>query len=136
MSTPGISIIKGMTVVIADDDDVTRGLLRGLLRSIGMQVLDEARDGVQALSSFQKHKPEILCLDIDMPELDGIAVLGKVRELNNDVIVLMISAATTAGNVQQVMGARADGFIAKPFSTAKITREVERAVARRNPPMG
>lgn len=127
-----IPALKNRTVVIADDDGITRGLLRGLLRTIGLQVLDEAADGVQAFACFEKHQPQIVCLDIDMPGMDGFEVLAKIRQAGSSAVVLMISAAATADNVKQSLTAKADGFIAKPFSAAKIAREIERALAQRS----
>lgn len=131
MSTMAIAELKDMTTVIADDDDITRGLLRGVLRTIGLHVVDEAADGARALAAFEKHNPQIVCLDIEMPNLDGLAVLAKIRESNAQAVVLMISSGATADNVKQSLAARADGFIAKPFSAGKIARELERALARR-----
>jgi two-component system, chemotaxis family, chemotaxis protein CheY len=119
------------TVVIADDSDTVCGLLRTLLWSIGMQVVGEARDGKQALAVIAKCKPEIICLDIDMPELDGLSALNQIRIADTSVIVLMISAAATPENVRQAAEARADGFILKPFTAEKIETEIERAFARR-----
>jgi two-component system, chemotaxis family, chemotaxis protein CheY len=124
------SPIKNRTVILADDDDVTRYLLRGLLRSSGLRVVGEAADGTHALEMVRKLKPEIVCLDIEMPEMSGLEVLAKIREENTSAIVLMITAATTGDNVRSAIAGNADGIIAKPFNTAKIVGELERAIAR------
>lgn len=126
-----VSALKGKTIVIADDDDLTRGLLRSVLRVIGANVVVEVGDGEQALEAVGRLKPQIVCLDIEMPGLSGLEVLTRIRADDAEVIVLMISAASSGANVRQALGARADGFIAKPFSAAKISQEIERALARR-----
>jgi two-component system chemotaxis response regulator CheY len=122
--------IKNRSVLIADDDDVTRSLLRNLLRTAGLRIVGEAADGARAFEAFQKFKPEIVCLDIEMPELSGLEVLAKIRENNTEVIVLMITAATSGENVRSAIAGRADGIIAKPFNTTKILGEMERAITR------
>lgn len=125
-------LLKDKTVVIADDDDITCGLLRNVLRSLGMQVVAEARDGQEALAKFHKHQPQVICLDIEMPEMDGLAVLSKIRDANAAAVVLMISAAPTGNNVRQAQSSGADGFIVKPFNAAKVAAEIERGLRRRS----
>ena len=128
---PNEAAVKGMTVVVADDDAITRGLLCAVLRNIGMWVQEEARDGEQALAMIQKFRPHVLCLDIEMPGLSGLEALQKLRQTDNDTIVLMISGATTEENVRASMTSGADGVIAKPFSSGKLIAEIQRAQARR-----
>lgn len=133
MSTDPPDALAGKTVVVADDDDVTRGLLAGVLRKIGLNVLGAARDGTSALVAFHKHRPQIVCLDIEMPGMSGLEVLGKIREENTQVIALIITASPTPDNVQMAIKAGANGVIAKPFSTAKIAADIAKALARPTP---
>jgi two-component system chemotaxis response regulator CheY len=130
MSAFHMPALKDKTVIIADDDDITCGLLRNVLRSIGMRVVAEARDGQEALAKFQKHQPQVICLDIEMPEMDGLAVLGKIRDANAATVVLMISGVATGTNVRQAQSSRADGFIVKPLNTAKVAEEIQRGLLR------
>lgn len=123
--------VKDMSVVVADDDAITRGLLCAVLRSVGMAIHDEARDGTQALALTQKLRPDVLCLDIEMPGVSGLEALQKLRETDKDTIVLMITGATTADNVRTAIAGGADGVIAKPFSAAKLVAELQRALTRR-----
>jgi two-component system chemotaxis response regulator CheY len=127
---PASHPLKDLTVLIVDDDDITRQLLRGILRSAGLQVLAEASDGERALATFQKTNASVICLDIDMPGMSGIEVLIKMRAAGSKAIVLMITGAATGDNVRAAIGAGANGVIAKPFNTAKIIGEIERAVTR------
>src|SRR5579863_1677228 len=99
-SAVGIVELRDRSVLLVDDDDVTRGLLRSLLRVSGLRVVGECSSGERALADYQRLRPEIVCLDIDMPGLDGIAVLGRIRELSSDTIVIMISGETSEGNTR------------------------------------
>ena len=125
-----VNLVKDRTVIIVDDDDITRELLRGVLRSAGLKVVGEGSDGGRAVDLFQKLKPEIVCLDIDMPVMGGLQALAKIRETSADAIVLMITGVATADNVRNAIAARASGIIVKPFNTAKIVADIERALAR------
>jgi two-component system chemotaxis response regulator CheY len=128
---PNTNQVKDRSVVIADDDDVTREMLRGVLRAAGLRVIGEASEGARALDIYRKLKPEIVCLDIDMPGMNGMDALKKIRESDSDTIVLMITGMATGENVRGAIAARANGIIVKPFNTAKIVGEIERALAHR-----
>jgi two-component system, chemotaxis family, chemotaxis protein CheY len=125
------SLVKDRSVVIADDDDITREMLRGVLRAAGLRVIGEASEGARALDLYQKQKPEIVCLDIDMPTMSGLETLKKIREKDAHTIVLMITGVATGDNVRGAIAAKASGIIVKPFNTAKIVAEIERAMTRR-----
>jgi two-component system chemotaxis response regulator CheY len=124
------SNVKHITVLIVDDDDITRQLLRGILRSAGLQVVGEASDGERALGLYPKMNPHVICLDIDMPGMSGIEVLKKMRADGCNSIVLIVTGAATSENVRSAIAAGANGIIAKPFNTAKIIGEIERTIAK------
>jgi CheY-like chemotaxis protein len=130
VNTGSPELPTGKSVLVADDDAVTRSLLSGILRRMGFNVVAEVRDGQKAMTAFERHKPGIVCLDIEMPGLSGFEVLAKIREASSEVIVLLITAATTESNVRSAIEGKADGVIAKPFSAATIAREIARAAAR------
>lgn len=119
------------TVVVADDDDTARGLLKSVLQACGMHVIGEAADGKQALSETKRLLPDIVCLDIDMPEMSGLDVLARLRVDNSKLIALIVTASPTAQNVREAIQVKADGVIAKPFNQAKIKSEIDRAAARK-----
>ena len=119
------------SVFIADDDDTARGLLRNVIVSAGMEVVGEAADGKQALAEVKRLRPDVVCLDIDMPQMSGLDVLSRLRGINDAMIALIITASPTAQNVREAIQVRADGVIAKPFSQEKISSEINRAAARK-----
>jgi CheY-like chemotaxis protein len=119
------------TVLIADDDDTARNLLKNVLTSSGMNVIAEVADGKQALSEAKRLLPEVVCLDIDMPLMSGLDVLARLRVDNSKLIALIITASPTAQNVREAIQVKADGVIAKPFNQQKIRSEIERAAARK-----
>jgi two-component system chemotaxis response regulator CheY len=125
------SLIKDRSVVIADDDDITREMLRGVLRAAGLCVIGEASEGMRAMDLYRKLKPDVVCLDIDMPLMSGLEALKQIRANDHGTIVLMITGIATGDNVRGAIEARADGIIVKPFNTAKIVSAIDRAIAQR-----
>ena len=120
-----------LTVLIADDDDIARGLLKGVLQASGLNVVADVADGKHALAEIKRLLPDVVCLDIDMPQMNGLEVLARLRIDNTKLIVLIVTASPTTQNVQAAMQAKADGVIAKPFNQAKIKSEIDRAIARK-----
>ena len=125
------STVADQTVLIAEDDEIVRGLLRALLRVAGLNVVAEASNGERALAAYRAHRPQIVCLDIDMPGVNGLDVLSQIRSVSAETIVLMISAETTSENTRKAIADKADGIIAKPFNTARVMSEIHRALRQR-----
>lgn len=131
MAHPPETTLAGQTVLIADDDEIVRGLLRALLRVAGLDVVAEAGNGERALAAYKAHRPQIVCLDIDMPGMNGLEVLSQIRGMSAETIVIVISAETTSENMRKAVADGADGVIAKPFNTARVIAEIQRTLRQR-----
>lgn len=118
--------IRPIKAIIADDDSVTRHLLRTLLRQHNVEVVGEACNGKEALQKCAAEIPDILFLDINMQEMDGFETLQHARHAIPGLAVVMISSDSTVGNVQKAHAHGADGFIVKPFSAARVMEAVTR----------
>jgi two-component system alkaline phosphatase synthesis response regulator PhoP len=118
-----------MTILLADDDPITLDSLAACLRPEGFQVL-LAKDGSEALALWQKHKPDLLCLDIMMPGVDGYEVCRRVREKDGRVPVLFLSAKSE--EIDVVVGLRlgADDFVRKPFGKHELIARIHSALRR------
>ena len=118
-----------MKLLIADDDPITLDSLAACLRPEGFQVL-LAKDGSEALALWQKHKPDLLCLDIMMPGVDGYEVCRRVREKDGRVPVLFLSAKSE--EIDVVVGLRlgADDFVRKPFGKHELIARIHSALRR------
>ncbi|MFN0126064.1 MAG: response regulator transcription factor [Verrucomicrobiales bacterium] len=118
-----------MKVLIAEDDRLTR---HGLVEIFSREGFDPipARDGEEALRLFEKHKPDVACLDIMMPGLDGYEVCRRLRRAGSKIPILFISAKSE--EIDTVVGLElgADDFITKPFGMRAVIARV-RAVRRR-----
>ncbi len=108
------------TLVVVDDDTMMREMLKLMLRSDGYSVIGEASNGRDAILQCEKLKPDLLLLDINMPEMNGIEALEEIRKTCPDTIVIMISAEATMDKVSEAIKKGAASFIVKPLNAAKV----------------
>ncbi len=118
-----------MNVLIAEDDPVTLESLQACLEGEGFCVIT-AGNGREALTQWQETKPDVLCLDIMMPEIDGYEVCKRIREHDAAVPILFLSAKNEEIDVVVGLELGADDFIRKPFGKRELLARV-RAVLRR-----
>ena len=111
--------MAGSRILVVDDDDDIRGLLRTLLERAGTTWSD-APDGREGLRELYAGTPDLVILDVAMPELDGWATLERIRDLS-DVPVLMLTAR--GGELEPCAGCgRADDYVGKPFGRQELSR--------------
>ena len=120
-------------ILIVDDNDLMRTLLRGILRVETYQIIGDARNGILALEFIEKSRPDIVLLDVMMPEMDGLETLQNIRAKYPAIVVVMITGNPSVENVQESIQKGARGFIIKPFNSAKVLDTLERAWAARPP---
>jgi len=120
--------VKTATVLVVDDDADIRRLVRTLLEREGT-VVHEAADGRSALREFHSRDPDLVILDVQMPELDGWTVLERIRDLA-DVPVLMLTAlGQEADRVRGLQGG-ADDYVVKPFGNQEFLARVQALLRR------
>ena len=114
-------------ILIAEDDAASRELLAEILANLGYQVV-EACDGREALQKIEETNPELILLDIQMPVLDGIAVLWRLRgnPRFRDRPVIAVTAYAMQGDRDQTLRAGFNGYLSKPVDVATLRMEIER----------
>ncbi|MGH7664456.1 MAG: response regulator [Gemmatimonadaceae bacterium] len=117
-------------VLIADDHMDTRVILRHYFEAMGFEVC-EASNGSEALECLRGDRPDAVVLDIQMPQMDGIAVLKAVRadEELHDIPVLALSAHALADEVRNIIAAGADRYLAKPANPKDVVSAVRELIA-------
>ena len=113
-------------VLIADDVDVMRKLLRSKLSKLGCEVLAEVESGNDVIKKVKEHSPEMVFLDINMPGRSGLDLLQEIKTKHPTIFVAMVSAYNTFENIKKSMELGADGFVVKPFSVQKLQEMVEK----------
>lgn len=115
------------TILIAEDNAVNRELLRELLEARGYAV-EEASNGQEALEMIARRQPDALLLDLNMPVLDGMATVRKIREnpAMASLPVLAVTAYAMRGDREKTLAAGFDEYLSKPISSASLDAELER----------
>jgi CheY-like chemotaxis protein len=118
------------TILVADDNPASRELLRDALELRGFRVI-EASDGREALNKLQEGPPDLVLLDIQMPLLDGFAVLKAARASDrlHEVPMIALTAFAMDSDRQCILAAGFDGYVSKPISIADLREQVERLLS-------
>lgn len=120
------------SILIVDDDHGLRELIRINLEHEDYRVL-QARNGLEALASVREHRPDLVVLDINMPEMDGVEACGRIREFSQ-IRILMLTARVQSQDVVTGLDRGADDYICKPFNMDELLARI-RALLRRIPAM-
>ena len=113
--------LNKLSYLIVDGVTSVREFLRQSLFHLGANEVHEASNGERAIEAFSTHMPDIVFLDIELPDVNGNFVLKKMKELKSNAFIVMISAHNSVDNVKRSISNGASGFIVKPFSPAKIS---------------
>ncbi|MFG6685929.1 response regulator [Mariniflexile sp. HNIBRBA6329] len=119
-----------INVVLADDHVLVRDGIKALLEDQqGIQVIDEASNGLEALEVIEKHKPHLLIVDIRMPELNGIEVVREVNKKYTDVRTLVLSMHDSEEYVVKAIQAGADGYLLKGASKEEFLKALHKVAS-------
>lgn len=116
---------KDISILIVDDNDMTRETLRVILRHDTYNVAGEATDGSIALEMATRLKPDIILLDVVMPKVSGLEALRSIRLVLPDVMILMVTANKDQETVSEAVQAGISGYIIKPFNAKKVLDTVQ-----------
>jgi len=111
-------------VLVADDDEDILMLVRIRLERAGLRVVS-AHDGEDALRLARELKPRLAVLDLSMPKLGGLEVLGALRKDGADTRVVLLTAKAQEADVERGYAAGADAYLTKPFSPAELVERVQ-----------
>ena len=117
-------------VLVADDEPSARSGMASLLRDEGFEVV-LAEDGPSALARFQETGPDILVTDLRMPGMDGIELMRRVRELDQDVIAVLVTAYADVETAVRAMQEGAEHYLTKPIQLDELLLVIHRALERR-----
>lgn len=115
-------------VLVVDDATFMRIKLRDILEKNGYEVVGEAANGIEAVDRYKELSPDIVTLDITMPEMDGIEALTQIKAFDDDATVVMCSAMGQQSMVMDAIRAGALDFIVKPFDTERVIKALDKIV--------
>src|SRR5690625_352193 len=115
------------TVLIVDDAAFMRMMIKDILSKNGYEIVGEAADGLQAVEKYKELEPDLVTMDITMPEMDGIEALKQIKEINPDSTIIMCSAMGQQAMVIDAIQAGAKDFIVKPFQADRVLEAINKA---------
>ncbi|MCL6477590.1 MAG: response regulator [Peptococcaceae bacterium] len=117
-------------ILIVDDAAFMRMMIKNILLKNGYEIAGEAENGKQAVNMYMESKPDLVTMDITMPEMDGIESVKAIRSSDPDANIIMCSAMGQQSMVMDAIQAGAKDFIVKPFQQDRILQAIERVLSR------
>ncbi|PYZ93135.1 two-component system response regulator [Salipaludibacillus keqinensis] len=118
----------GTRVLIVDDAAFMRMMIKDILSKNDFEVVGEAGDGAQAVDMYKEHSPDLVTMDITMPEMDGITSLKEIRKHDPNAKVIMCSAMGQQAMVIDAIQAGAKDFIVKPFQADRVIEAINKTL--------
>ncbi len=115
-------------ILICDDAAFMRMMIKDILTKNGYNVAGEAENGQKAIEKYKELNPDLVLMDITMPEMDGIQALKEIKKLDGSALVIMCSAMGQQAMVIESIQAGAKDFIVKPFQAERVIEAVKKVV--------
>lgn len=120
----------GKKILIVDDAAFMRMMIKNIVTEHGYEVAGEAENGSVAVQLYKETKPDLVTMDITMPEMDGVQAVRAIRQIDPNANIIMISAMGQQAMVMEAIQAGAKDFIVKPFQQERVLQAIERVLAR------
>ena len=115
-------------VLVVDDAAFMRMMLKNILSANGHEIVGEAENGAQSLEKYAQLKPDLVTMDIVMPQLDGIEATREITRGHPGARIIMCTAVGQQAKVLEAMKAGAKGYIIKPFQAPKVLAEINKVL--------
>lgn len=115
-------------VLIVDDAAFMRMMIKDILEKNGFEVIGEANNGIKAVEIYKKEKPDVVTMDITMPDMDGIEAVRQIKAFDPAAKVIMCSAMGQQTMVMDAIRAGARDFIVKPFQSDRVLEAIKKVV--------
>ena len=116
------------SILIVDDAAFMRMMIKDVLSKNGFTIVGEAENGAKAVDKYKELNPELVIMDITMPEVDGIQAVKEIKKINSSAKIIMCSAMGQQAMVIEAIQAGAKDFIVKPFQAERIIEAVKKVL--------
>ncbi len=115
---------RSLKLMIVDDSNIMRRRIERSQQFDEIELVGTAGNGLEALELFRKHDPDVVTMDLTMPQMDGIECISKLVELKPAVRILVISAGADKATAVEAMEKGANGFLNKPFTDRQLNEAI------------
>lgn len=115
-------------VLIVDDASFMRMMIKDILQKNGFEVVGEAANGIEAVNLYKKEKPDVVTMDITMPDMDGIEAVKEIKSFDPAAKIIMCSAMGQQSMVMDAIKSGARDFIVKPFQADRVLEAIRKVV--------
>jgi DNA-binding NarL/FixJ family response regulator len=116
-------------VLLVDDEPHIRKYITQILKTLGTPTITEAGDGDEGIAAFEKDRPDLVLLDVNMPYKNGIETLKELKAIDPEPVVVMLTSLTNRQTVEQAQEFGADNYIRKDTPREEITRALSEVIA-------
>ena len=119
-----------MKILLVDASPTIRNLQKNVLEQLGHTDVIEADDGIQALAVFAEQSPDLAIVDWNMPNMDGITLVRKIRESGNKIPLIMCTTEAEKTRVMEAIKAGVNNYIIKPFTVESLGRKINQTLEK------
>ncbi len=117
-----------MRILLVDDSRTIRNIQKNVLSEIGHTEVTEAADGVEALSKLGDERPDLVLVDWNMPNMDGITLVRKVRETDKTLPMIMVTTEAEQSRVLEAVKAGVNNYVIKPFTAEILCEKIKQTM--------
>lgn len=118
------------SVLIVDDANFMRMLIRAMLEKNGFEIVGEASNGLEAVRKYKEVKPDLVTMDITMPDMNGLEALKEIMKIDTNAKVVMFSAMGQESMVREAIINGAKSFVVKPFKESNVLKALNQLLNR------
>ena len=119
-----------MKILLVDDSRTIRNIQKNVLKQLGHTDIVEAEDGLQALVQMKDHKIDLMFVDWNMPNMDGITLIRKVRETNKTIPMIMCTTEAEKTRVLEAIKAGVNNYVVKPFTVESLAEKLSQTISK------
>ena len=119
-----------MKIMLVDDSRTIRNIQKNVLKQLGHTDIVEAADGVEALARYAEQVPDLMLIDWNMPNMDGITLVRKIREQDKTIPMIMVTTEAEKSRVIEAIKAGVNNYCVKPFTVESLGEKIEQTIAK------
>ncbi len=123
-----------MKILLVDDSRTIRNIQKNVLKQIGHEDVVEANDGMEALTAINADRPDLVLVDWNMPNMDGLTLVKKIRETDKALPLIMVTTEAEKARVVEALKAGVNNYLAKPFEPNTLAQKIKQTMEKAGVP--